>query len=167
MIHSLGSFSLRATRAPIAEFNSHSTQTKDNILSAPRGSPIGSEDPGSVNGSCSSDMAFYFLSAFAGEFTLPTTLRLYSPSAVAERPQSGFPRMRGVGNSVNEGCSRIRPRCLLTSYSSSSPRHSRHTTSRSYPSFSLAPQNQQTPITSSADSANRVSSRFASSSSTP
>src|SRR5919107_3703342 len=37
------------------------------------------------------------------------------------------------------------------SYSSSSPRHSRHTTSRSYPSFSLAPPKQQTPITSSAD----------------
>src|SRR5919107_874132 len=59
---------------------------------------------------------------------------------------------------AGERLSRLLP-ISKASYSSASPRHSRHTTSsRSYPSFSLAPQNQQTPITSSAD---------ASSSSTP
>jgi hypothetical protein len=89
MIHSPGSFSLRATTAPIAEFNSYSTQTKDSILSGPRGSPIGSEDPGSVNASCSSDMASSCLSAFPGEFTLPT-LRLYPPRAAAEDLGAGF-----------------------------------------------------------------------------
>src|SRR5215217_7913125 len=68
---------------------------------------------------------------------------------VAARLFTGLPRRVLLGNSLNKA-SLIRP-CCLASYSSSSPRHSRHTTSRSYPSFSLAPQNQQTPITSSAD----------------
>jgi hypothetical protein len=50
-----------ATAAPIAEFLNHSTETKDNDLSGPRGSSIGSEDLGSVNASWSSDKAFSFL----------------------------------------------------------------------------------------------------------
>src|SRR5215212_10613197 len=95
----------------------------------------------------------------------PFLLPLFTNCREGFFSETRLPVLPSVGNSVNEGCSPL-ARWLLTSYSSSSPRHSRHTTSRSYPSLSLAPQNQQTPITSSADSANRVSSRFASSSST-